>query len=70
MCESHAYLVRDGKAELYMENVTSLVVEDGWLRLTDLLGDEARIDARVQQIDFTDHRILLEPAAEPQGLRE
>lgn len=70
MCESHAYLVREGKAELYMENVTSLVVENGWLRLTDLLGEESRLDASVQEIDFTGHRILLAPAAEPQGLRE
>ncbi len=70
MCESHAYLMRDGKAELYMENVTSLVVEEGGLRLTDLLGEEARVDARVQEIDFTGHRILLEQPAQPQGLRE
>ncbi|NLT36049.1 MAG: CooT family nickel-binding protein [Gaiellales bacterium] len=62
--------MRDGKAELYMENVISLVAEDGWLRLTDLLGDEARLGARVQQIDFAGHRILLEPMAEPQDLRK
>ncbi len=38
MCESHAYLMRDGKAELYMENVNLAGGRGRGLRLTDLLG--------------------------------
>lgn len=59
MCESHAYLVGADQPQLLMENVASLGMENSHILLTDLLGDQMRVSARISEIDFTGHRILL-----------
>jgi predicted RNA-binding protein len=61
MCESHAYLVTEAGEERIMEDVTALAFDGEMIVLTSLLGDEKRLDARLTEIAFLDHRIVLEP---------
>lgn len=61
MCESHAYVLEDGQEKKIMEDVVSLTLEGGEVVMVNLLGDEMRIPARIHEIAFTDHRIVLEP---------
>ena len=60
MCLSKAYVERDGTPELLMEEVASVDIEDGKLRLKTLFGEEKEVAARISQIDFMTHRILLQ----------
>jgi predicted RNA-binding protein len=61
MCESHAYLLREGGEELVMENVVDLAFDGSDLVITDLLGDTKRLEASLKEIKFMEHRIVLEP---------
>ena len=60
MCLSKAYVEKDGERELLMEEVASLDIKDGKLRLKNLFGKEREIDASIRQINFVTHSIFLE----------
>lgn len=65
MCESHAYMVDATGERKLMEDVVSLTMDGDKVVMVSLLGDEMRIPARIREIAFADHRILLEPATGP-----
>jgi predicted RNA-binding protein len=60
MCEAHAYLVREGKEEIVLEDVSILRPEEGGLYLQNIFGEQKRIKARIKEMNLIDHRILLE----------
>lgn len=61
MCESTAYLLKDGKEELILENVDLFVTGDEDIRLIDIFGEEKKLKARVKSLSLVDHKIILEP---------
>lgn len=61
MCQSNAYLLKDGNKELIMEDVSQVIPgEDNMLVLTGLLGEEKKIKARIKELLLTDHQIIFE----------
>ncbi len=60
MCEANAYLIKEGKEELILEDITLLRPEDGELLLQNLFGEKKRIKARIKEMNLTTHRIVLE----------
>jgi predicted RNA-binding protein len=60
MCESNAYLIKDGKEELIMESVDLVRINGGTVLLKSIFGDETQVDAALRELNLTGHRILLE----------
>jgi predicted RNA-binding protein len=60
MCEANAYLIKEGKEELVLEDIMILRPEEGGLYLQNIFGEQKRIKARVKEMNLIDHRILLE----------
>jgi len=60
MCEANAYLIKAGKEELVLEDVSILRPEEGGLYLQNIFGEQKHIKARVKEMNLIDHRILLE----------
>jgi predicted RNA-binding protein len=61
MCEATAYILRDGQEEMVMEGVDILEPEDGQIRMTNMFGEEKRINARIKGFSLLEHKIILEP---------
>jgi predicted RNA-binding protein len=61
MCESTAYILREGKEEIVLENVDFLENSEEQVRLVDLFGEEKIVKARVKTLSLVDHKIVLEP---------
>lgn len=59
MCESNAYLIKDGNEKVVMENVDILRPEGDITYLENIFGEHLRLKARVKEMDLVDHRILL-----------
>jgi len=59
MCESNAYIVKDGKEELVMESVGVVKVQGGTVVLRSIFGDETSVQAELRELDLTGHRIVL-----------
>lgn len=60
MCESNAYLIKDGKEELIMESVDLVRINGGTVLLKSIFGDETQVDAALRELNLTGHRIVLE----------
>ena len=64
MCEANAYIVKEGKEELYLENVDVLVPEGGKIYLKNLFGEQKTFEGHVKEISLIRHKILLEEATD------
>ena len=60
MCEANAYLMKEGKEELILEDISILRPEKDELYLQNIFGEQKRIKARIKEMNLIDHRILLE----------
>jgi len=64
MCEANAYISREGKEELYLENVDVLIPEGSKIYLRNLFGEQKTFEGHVKEISLLRHKILLEEAKE------
>ena len=62
MCESTAYILKDGVEVSIFENVDCLEERDGQVKMVNLFGEEHIIKARIKTLSLVDHKIILEPA--------
>jgi predicted RNA-binding protein len=60
MCEANVYLLKEGKEELVLEDISILRPEKDELYLQNIFGEQKKIKARIKEMNFIDHRILLE----------
>ena len=60
MCESSAYIMKDGKEELVLESVDVLEDEGDSISMVNIFGEQKRLKARIRSLSLVDHKIILE----------
>ena len=60
MCEANAYIYKDGKEELYLENVDVMRPEDGKIFMKNLFGEQKIFEGEIKEVSLLRHKILLE----------
>ena len=60
MCEANAYIVKEGKEELVLEDIALLRPEEEGLYLQNIFGEQKRVKARIKEMNLLDHRIILQ----------
>ncbi|MBI4691646.1 MAG: CooT family nickel-binding protein [Nitrospirae bacterium] len=60
MCEANAYIFKEGKEELYFENVDVMRPEGGKIYLSNLFGEQKVFDGDIREISLLRRRIILE----------
>ncbi len=61
MCESNAYLLKDGQEHLLMESVDVVETEeDGTWRLVGIFGDQKTVKGKIKGMNLVNHKILFE----------
>jgi len=60
MCEANAYLLKEGKEELILEDLVLLRPEGTELYLQNIFGEQKRIRAHIKELNLVDHRVILE----------
>ena len=65
MCEASAYLLKDGKEELFLDSVDILEPQEGGkIYLRNLAGEQKVLTARIKRIRLVEHKIILEKIEE------
>ena len=65
MCEASAYLLKDGKEELFLDSVDILEPrEGGKIYLRNLAGEQKVLSAKIKRIRLVEHKIVLEKTEE------
>ena len=59
MCESTAFLEKDGKEELLLAEVGYFKPEGGDYLLRSILGEEKLVEADLKEINLLEHKIIL-----------
>jgi len=60
MCESNAYVEKEGKEILILRDVDFIQPMGDQILLRDILGEEKLLQNRIKFISFRDHKIILE----------
>ena len=60
MCEANAYLLKDGKEELFMEALDTVEPDEEGLRLTSIYGEQKFIKGKIARLSLVDHRVIIE----------
>ncbi len=60
MCEANVVLISQGIEKELMKEVLALETQDEYLLLTDFLGEQKKVRARIKNIDFAEHKVILE----------
>jgi predicted RNA-binding protein len=60
VCQSNAYLVKNGQEQLVMEDVSLIKPQGDELLLVGILGETKQLKVRIRELQLMDHRILLE----------
>ncbi len=61
MCQSNAYIIKDGKEEIILSDIISIKPTGNRLRLINLFGEEEIIEASIEEVDLLNHKIKLKP---------
>ena len=61
MCESTAYILKNGREEVFFEDVDALENKNNEIKLVNIFGETKKISAKIKQFSLVDHKILLEP---------
>jgi len=59
MCESTAFVKKDGNEEKVLEDVVMLKPEGTKIVLTSILGETKEIEGTVDHIDLMNHKIVI-----------
>ena len=60
MCEANAYIVENGKEELFLESVDILRPDEDGVYLLSVFGEQKKVNAKIKEVRLMDHRIILE----------
>ena len=60
MCEANAYVLEDGKEELYLENVDIMKPEEGRIFLKNLFGEQKLFEGEIKEVSLLRHKIVLQ----------
>lgn len=60
MCDTNAYVIREGKEELYLESVNLIRPEDGRVYLKNLFGEEKLFEGKIREVSLKTNKVLLE----------
>jgi len=60
MCDVNAYIYKDGKEELFLENVDLIKPEEGKIFMKSLFGEQKVFEGEIKEISLLKHRIVLE----------
>lgn len=64
MCLAKVYMRTGAAEELVMENVTSVIVDDGRVLLKSILMEAEELQGRIASVDFSEARLVLETAGD------
>ena len=61
MCEAHAFILKDGEEEMFLESVDLVKLEGDEINLVSIFGEQKTLKAKFRLYDNTKRKIVFEP---------
>jgi predicted RNA-binding protein len=59
MCEATAYLLKNGKEELLLQDVDTIEPDGDSLRIVSIFGEQKVVKATIQSLNLVNHKVIL-----------
>jgi len=59
MCEATAYVLKDGREELILQDVDLIEPEGDNLRLVNIFGEQKVLKAKILSLNLVNHKVIL-----------
>lgn len=59
MCETNVYIEKDGREELYLENVDIIRPETGKIYMRNIFGEQKSFEGSIKEISLARHKIII-----------
>jgi len=59
MCEASAYVLKDGREELILQDVDLIEPEGDNLRLVNIFGEQKVLKAKILSLNLVNHKVIL-----------
>lgn len=59
MCETNVYIYKNGKEELYLDNVDIIKPENGKIYLKNLFGEQKIFEGEIKEIELLKYKVVL-----------
>ena len=59
MCEAAAYVLKNGKEELVLQDVDVIEPDGDSLRLVNIFGEQKILKANILSLNLVDHKVIL-----------
>jgi predicted RNA-binding protein len=59
MCEAAAYVLKNGREELVLQDVDVIEPDGDNLRLVNIFGEQKVLKASIQSLSLVDHKVIL-----------
>jgi predicted RNA-binding protein len=59
MCEAAAYMLKDGREELILQDVDVIEPDGDNLRLVNIFGEQKILKANILSLNLVDHKVIL-----------
>ena len=59
MCEASAYVLKDGREELILQDVDLIEPEGDNLRLVNIFGEQKVLKANILSLNLVNHKVIL-----------
>jgi len=59
MCEAAAYVLKDGREELVLQDVDVIEPDGDNLRLVNIFGEQKVLRAHILSLNLVDHKVIL-----------
>lgn len=60
MCDTNAYIYKNGMEEIFLENVDVLIPEGHTIHLKNLFGEQKTFEGFIKEVSLLRHKIVLE----------
>lgn len=59
MCEAAAYLLKEGREELILQDVDVIEPDGDSLRLVNIFGEQKTVKATIHSLNLVNHKVIL-----------
>jgi len=59
MCEAAAYILKNGKEELLLQDVDLIEPDGENLRIVSIFGEQKIVKASIQSLNLVNHKVIL-----------
>ena len=61
MCDTSAFIVKDGTQELVMSSLSRVIINGTDIEISNIFGEIKKVSGKIKEIDYSENRLVIVP---------